>query len=172
MPPVIARAKGFARSHGHTGPSTPSVCTERAAASPKALPPSDVHARRAAARRARGRRAEDAAVARLVDNGFRVLWRNLRIGALELDVVAQKGDLVVVVEVRTRGKGSYENALASVSRTKRRLLLRAVRGLWRGRLERRGDVQRLRIDVAAVTLRPDGAADVEWIAGAFTADDA
>lgn len=167
---MIARAKRSARSQGKE-PSTANVRSEGAATSSKASPPSAVHAR-AALRRARGQRAEDAAVARLVDNGFRVLWRNLRIGALELDVVAQKGDLVVVVEVRTRGKGSYENALASVSRTKRKLLVRAVRGLWRGRLERRADVQRLRIDVAAVTFRPDGAADVEWIAGAFTADDA
>ena len=32
---------------------------------------------------------------------------NLRIGRLELDVVARRADLIVVVEVRFRGAGSW-----------------------------------------------------------------
>jgi putative endonuclease len=119
-----------------------------------------------------GREAEAAAADKLRANGFRVLWQNLRIGALELDLVARKGDLVVVVEVRTRGPGSYERPLASISRTKRRTLLRGVRALWKGRISKMPDVKRLRIDVAAVTRDADGALAIEWIAGAFTEDDA
>lgn len=116
---------------------------------------------------ARGRAAEQAAADWLLERGFRILWRNLRIGSLELDIVAKKDDLVVVVEVRTRGAGSYETALGSVSPTKQRMLLRATRALWRGRLSKMPDVARLRIDVAAVTLDEAGAT-VEWIAGAIT----
>ncbi|MBS2018964.1 MAG: YraN family protein [Deltaproteobacteria bacterium] len=123
------------------------------------------------ARHASGREAEDAAVAKLLANGFRVLWRNLRIGALELDIVAKKGDLVVVVEVRTRGKGSFEKPLASISLTKRRTIVRAARALWRGRIAKMEEVRRFRIDVAAVTKDDDGTLEVEWIAGAFTADE-
>ena len=108
----------------------------------------------------------------LLANGFRILWRNLRIGALELDLVAQRGDLVVVVEVRARGPGAFEKPLASLTHSKRRTLLRATRALWKGRLERRADVQRLRIDIAAVTRHRDGNSSLEWIAGALTADDA
>lgn len=118
----------------------------------------------------KGREAEQAAADALVASGFRVLWRNLRIGALELDLVAKKGDLVVIVEVRTRGEGSFEGPLASISRTKRRSLLSASRGLWRGRLSKMPDVRRVRIDVAAVTLRDEGPR-VEWIAGAITEQD-
>ena len=128
---------------------------------PTSLPPSH----------ARGRAAEEAAAERLRANGFRILWRNLRIGALEIDLVAKKNDLVVVVEVRTRGPGSFEKPLASVSRTKRRTLLRAVRALWKGRLAKMPDVKRVRIDVAAVTPDAAGALTIEWIAGAFTEDD-
>ncbi len=119
-----------------------------------------------------GREAEAAAADKLRANGFRVLWQNLRIGALELDLVAKKGDLVVVVEVRARGPGSYEKPLASISRTKRRTLLRGVRALWKGRISKMPDVKRVRIDVAAVTRDADGALTIEWIAGAFTEDDA
>lgn len=119
-----------------------------------------------------GREAEAAAAETLRANGFRILWQNLRIGALELDIVAKKRDLVVVVEVRARGPGSFEKPLASISRTKRRTLLRGVRALWKGRIAKMPDVKRIRIDVAAVTRDDDGALAIEWIAGAFTEDDA
>lgn len=119
---------------------------------------------------ARGREAEDAASAWLVEHGFRVLWRNVRIGSLELDLVAKKDDLVVIVEVRTRGPSSFVGPLASITRTKRRMLLRASRGLFRGRLAKMPDVARVRIDVAAVTF-DDAGPRVEWIAGAITEAD-
>ena len=118
-----------------------------------------------------GQEAEELAADRLIRNGFRLLWRNLRIGSLEIDIVAKKGDLVVVVEVRARGPGSFEKPLASISRTKRRTLLRAVRALWKGRLAKMPDVQRVRIDVAAVTRDAAGTTSMEWIAGALTEDD-
>lgn len=105
-------------------------------------------------------------------NGFRILWQNLRIGSLEIDLVATKGDLVVVVEVRARGPKSFERPLASISRTKRRTVLRAVRALWKGRLSKMPEVKRVRIDVAAVTRDAAGTLTIEWIAGAFTEDDA
>jgi len=119
-----------------------------------------------------GREAEEAAADKLRANGFRILWQNLRIGALELDLVAKKGDLVVVVEVRARGPGSFEKPLASISRPKRRTLLRGVRALWKGRIAKMPEVKRIRIDVAAVTRDEDGMLAIEWIAGAFTEDDA
>ena len=119
-----------------------------------------------------GREAEEAAAEKLRANGFRILWQNLRIGALELDLVAKKGDLVVVVEVRARGPGAFEKPLASISRTKRRTLLRGVRALWKGRIAKMPEVKRIRIDVAAVTRDEQGALAIEWIAGAFTEDDA
>lgn len=84
--------------------------------------------------------------------------------------MAAKGDLVVVVEVRTRGPRSFETALSSISKTKQRTLLRAVRALWVRYLTRMPNVRRVRIDVAAVTI-DDDAASIEWIAGAITEDD-
>jgi len=119
-----------------------------------------------------GREAEEAAAEKLRATGFRILWQTLRIGALELDLVAKKCDLVVVVEVRARGPGSFEKPLASISRTKRRTLLRGVRALWKGRIAKMPEVKRIRIDVAAVTRAEDGTLSIEWIAGAFTEDDA
>jgi putative endonuclease len=116
-----------------------------------------------------GRDAEDIAARHLEDDGFVVLWRNVRIGALEVDIVAKKDDLVVIAEVRTRGPGSFVGPLASITRDKRQMLLRAARGIWRGRLKKMTEVQRVRIDVIAVTLAETPA--VEWIKGAITEQD-
>jgi len=118
-----------------------------------------------------GRSAEDIAAQHVLDDGFRVLWRNVRIGPLEVDLVAKKDDLVIIVEVRSRGPGAFEGPLASVTWSKRRMLLRAARGLWRGRLKKMADVQRVRIDVIAIRSSPEGNR-IEWIKGAVTEQDA
>lgn len=112
---------------------------------------------------AAGRAAEDIAADFLEAEGFRILWKNVRIGALELDLVAKRDGLVVIVEVRSRGGGAFEGPLASITFRKQRFLLRAAHGLWRGRLKKWPDVQRVRIDVIAI----DSGA-VEWIRGAIS----
>lgn len=117
-------------------------------------------------RTALGRLAESAVADYLVAAGYEVLARNLRLGALELDVVARRGPLVVVVEVRTRKKGSMQRAFESFTYEKRLRLKRAVRRLWREQLAKMRDVQRVRIDAAAVTF--DGAqTKVEYVEGAI-----
>ncbi len=104
----------------------------------------------------------------LVAAGWTILFRNLRLGALEIDVVARRGEVVAMCEVRTRGPGAYEGALASVGPEKRARLLRAADALFREHVAALEGAPRLRIDVAAVALGP-GPDDVrvEYIAGAL-----
>lgn len=78
---------------------------------------------------------------------------------------------MVIVEVRARAHDAPVGPLASLSLTKRRALLRASRGLWRGRLAKMPDVARVRIDVAAVTYAADGSPTLAWIPGAITEQD-
>jgi putative endonuclease len=124
---------------------------------------------RAARSRHKAQQAELAVADYLVASGWRVLARNLRLGPLELDVVAQKGNVVAVVEVRTRGPGSLAGPFESVTGTKRARLKRAVRRLWRERLAAMKDVQRVRIDVAAVTF-DGGQTRVEYVEDALGGD--
>lgn len=112
-----------------------------------------------------GRRAEAAVADLLFARGFSLLARNLRLGALELDIVARKGPLVVVVEVRTRGAGAWVGALESVTWAKRQRLRRATGRLWRTRLAGIRSLERVRIDVAAVSFVGSKTC-VEYIAGA------
>ena len=49
-----------------------------------------------------GKKGEDAAVAYLEQNGYTIRDRNWRKNHLELDIVAVKGDELIIVEVKTR----------------------------------------------------------------------
>jgi putative endonuclease len=115
----------------------------------------------------RGRRAELAVADYLVARGFAMIGRNVRLGRLELDLVARRGDLVVVVEVRTRGLGSFQGPFESITPSKRARLLRAVEQLWRNRLAAMPAVERVRIDAAAVTFDL-GRTRVEYVEGAIS----
>lgn len=97
-----------------------------------------------------------------------ILAANVRLQYLELDVVARRGPLAVIVEVRTRGTTAWEKSLASLNGKKQMRILRAADRLWRSTLSKIASIERLRIDVAAVTF--DGPATyVEYIEGALSA---
>jgi putative endonuclease len=103
----------------------------------------------------------------LVDLGFQVVALNLRVGRDELDVVARKEDLVVVVEVRTRGPRAWTTSFGSILEAKRNHIRRAARRLWQRRYARDPSVSRLRIDAAAVAFDSRGGAVVTYCPAAF-----
>jgi putative endonuclease len=114
-----------------------------------------------------GARAEQAVAEHLTAAGLQIVAVNLRVGRFELDVVARDGDVIAVVEVRTRGPGAWVRALDSVTTDKRARLRRAGERLWRDRFARDPRVQRMRFDIAAVELLPDGSARIEIVKAAF-----
>jgi putative endonuclease len=95
-----------------------------------------------------------------------VLAANLRVNYLEIDLLVQDGRTLVVVEVRTRNRGSWTSALGSVDGWKRTRLRRAGERLWRREYQFRPDLDHVRFDVAAVTWQ-DGQARIEYIRAAF-----
>jgi putative endonuclease len=111
--------------------------------------------------------AEDAAARALVASGLVLLERNLRVGRLEIDLVLRDGPVIVVVEVRTRGPGSWQRALDSIDPKKRARIRKAGERLWRERYAGDSGVERMRFDACAVELLPDGDARVEHVRAAF-----
>ena len=103
-------------------------------------------------RRSDGARAEALVRAWLEEHGYDIVATNLRVGHLEIDIVARKGPLVAVVEVRTRGASAWTSAFGSVDRVKRTRLRRAGERLWQRRYKNDPSVERLRFDVASVDL--------------------
>lgn len=94
----------------------------------------------------RGWRAEQTAALYLRLKGWRILARNYRCKAGEIDIVARKRDLVAFVEVKARGGAS--EAVAAVGAGGRRRIEAAAR-VW---LSRQPDPSALswRFDIVAV----------------------
>jgi len=116
-------------------------------------------------RAATGRRGESIVAALLEERGFVVLGRNVRVGRLELDVIARKGATVVVVEVRSRTSDLYGGAAETIDRAKQGRV-RAAAGRW---IATQPELRRcrLRFDAAGVLLRPGRAPEVDYYPDAF-----
>ncbi len=102
----------------------------------------------------------------LVARGYDIVARNLRIGALEIDIVARNGPVVCVIEVRTRGASAWTSGLGSIGIVKRIRIRRAGERLWQRRYRRDSSVERLRFDAASVNLDVEPP-EVEYVVAAF-----
>ena len=99
-----------------------------------------------ASRRALGIEGETRAAAHLVARGYRIVGRNVRAGRVELDLVATRGRLVVIVEVKTRRSRAAGAPEEAVDFRKRERLVRGANA-WLAAYP--GRVARVRFDVVA-----------------------
>jgi len=75
---------------------------------------------------ARGCAAEALAADWLVEQGYRIVDRNVRTKAGEIDLIAIEGEVLCFVEVKARTSRRYGSPLAAVDRRKQRRLARAA----------------------------------------------
>src|SRR3954447_14066871 len=107
-----------------------------------------------------GRYGENVAVRYLEQLGFRILERNWRCGAGELDIIAVEGDCLVVCEVKTRRSEAFGPPHSAV--TARKLArLRRLTATWLA--EHDGSWPGIRLDVLAVRVQRSGPATVEHL---------
>lgn len=107
------------------------------------------------ARQRLGAAGEEAAARLLVEKGYRVVARNHRCRLGEVDLVAERGPLLVFVEVRTRATSVFGGPEETVDARKRRRFIAAVRDYLS---RRRGPAREIRFDVVAVVDHPAGPA--------------
>jgi putative endonuclease len=114
-----------------------------------------------------GRSAEDIAAEHLRRHGLEVLTRNYRRRNGEIDIVARAGEVLAIVEVRTRTNDTYGGAAASVDGWKRHKIIRATQQL----LQQEKELARLRVRFDVVVIHDAASANprVEWIQHAFDA---
>ena len=72
-----------------------------------------------------GKWGEDVAIDYLTDKGYRILERDWHSGHRDLDIIALDGDVVVIVEVKTRRNRLFSEPEQSVDYRKMRNLLAA-----------------------------------------------
>lgn len=124
------------------------------------------HPSRPSERLARGLAVEDRAVAFLEAQGFRILARNHRCPRGEVDVVAERDDLLVFVEVRSRSDDAFGSPAETVGWRKRRRIVAAATD-WAVRAGLL-DARAIRFDVLSVRDRGDEV-EIEWLPNAFDA---
>ncbi len=127
--------------------------------------PAGARAARAHAAALLGRAAEATAARFLANHGLEILLRNFRRRLGEIDLVARDGDILVIVEVRTRGSEKYGGGAASIDWRKRTRIVRAAHLLLRRYTEfaRR----RVRFDVIVVFNALAEEPQVLWLKHAF-----
>lgn len=74
-------------------------------------------------RKQTGRQGEDIAAAYLLENDCRIVERNWACPTGELDIIAQDGDVLIFVEVRTRRGDRFGTAEESITPTKQARLI-------------------------------------------------
>lgn len=115
-----------------------------------------------------GAKYEDQAVTLLEAQGLRMLERNFRGKTGEIDIIAQDGDQLVFVEVRSRSNPLFESAAGSVNLRKQQRVVRTAQLF----LQRRPHWANMpcRFDVIAFEPPQSGTRPrIRWIRGAFTA---
>jgi len=112
-----------------------------------------------------GKRGEDIAITFLKKQKYRILQRNFRTHLGEIDIIAQDGDTVVFVEVKTRERDTFGEPFESVNYHKKRRLIK-VASIY---LKRFRDIPPCRFDVISITFR-DNIPHLHLIKDAFEAD--
>ena len=73
-----------------------------------------------------GKKGEEIACGYLEDSGYKILARNWRFKKTEIDIIALSGDMLVVVEVKTRTYTFVENLSEIVTRKKQKTIIIAA----------------------------------------------
>jgi len=110
-----------------------------------------------------GAQAEALAARRLQQAGWSIVARNFRCRLGELDLVARRGALLIIAEVRLRTGTRFGGPAASITAAKRARIVRAAGYL----LLCRPELARCRLRFDALLLR-SRAGEIEWIEDAFT----
>ncbi len=112
-----------------------------------------------------GRRGEDVVEALLRERGYAIVGRNVRVGRLELDLLARRGGLLIVCEVRSR---TSDRVVAPVETIGREKIQRVRRATARWLMENAWPGATVRFDAASVVFDgPRGAPRVDYYEDAF-----
>ncbi|MDR2238642.1 MAG: YraN family protein [Chryseobacterium sp.] len=115
-----------------------------------------------------GKKAEDLAVDYLLKNGYKILVRNFRFQKAEIDIITEKDDLIIVVEVKARSTDAFMLPQEAVTKAKIKSIVLAANHY----LEEYNKHNEVRFDIISVLPDENKKLMVEHIADAFQALDA
>ncbi|KMQ66621.1 hypothetical protein ACM46_03620 [Chryseobacterium angstadtii] len=115
-----------------------------------------------------GKIAEDLAAEYLQKNGYKVLIRNFRFQKAEIDIIAEKEDLIVIVEVNARSTDAFMLPQEAVTKSKIKSIVSAANHY----LEEFNRNNEVRFDIISVLPDEKKKLTIEHITDAFEAFDA
>lgn len=116
-------------------------------------------------RRKAGNIGEDAVCGFLVRHGYEIIKRNFTVRGGEIDIIAEKADIIAFVEVKTRTIGSMTSADEAVDLRKQRLIIRTAQAY----LQNVAQPLQCRFDVATVETEGGKVKKLRYYVNAFDA---
>ncbi len=107
----------------------------------------------------RGQEGEAKALEYLKESGFKIIELNWRVHHLEVDIIAEKNNVLHFIEVKTRKENSLIPARESLSYKKKQNLIRAVE-LWF--YQNPHSQQSAQLDFIALTYNSKGEHQIEY----------
>ena len=109
-----------------------------------------------------GKKGEKLAIEFLIENDYKILEKNYRYLKAEVDIIARKKDVLVVVEVKTRSSDYFGNPQDFITQKKIKLLISAIDYYI---VQRDLDVE-VRFDIIAIIHQKDKT-KIEHLENAF-----
>ncbi|UCA58404.1 YraN family protein [Chryseobacterium rhizoplanae] len=115
-----------------------------------------------------GKIAEDIAADFLQKNGYKILTRNFRFQKAEIDIITEKDDLIIIVEVKARSTDVFMLPQEAVTKTKIRSIVLAANHY----LEEYNKQNEVRFDIISILPDENKNLIIDHITDAFQAFDA
>ena len=114
-----------------------------------------------------GKKAEDLAAEFLIKSGYKILVRNFRYQKAEIDIIAEKENLIIITEVKARSTDAFMLPQEAVNKRKISLIVSAANHF----MEEFNKNQEVRFDIISVLPNEKGKLIIEHIVDAFEAFD-
>ena len=115
-----------------------------------------------------GKIAEDIAADYLQKYGYKILVRNFRFQKAEIDIIAEKDNLIIIVEVKARSTDAFMLPQEAVTKTKIKSIVSAANHY----LEESNKDKEVRFDIISVLPDDNRNLKIDHITDAFQALDA
>ncbi len=115
-----------------------------------------------------GNMAEELAASFLEEKGYRILVKNFRFRRAEIDIIAEYGEQIIIVEVKARGTDIYMEPQEAVTKSKIKSIVMAADQY----LDQTNSTQEVRFDIIAVLRDSRGTLQITHLEDAFQSFDA
>ncbi len=110
-----------------------------------------------------GRLGEEAVCKYLADRGYSIVERNYRIKGGEIDIIADNGDFIAFVEVKSRKPDSMVSGFEAVNKRKRSLIIKTAADYCC----KHPSMLQPRFDVAQVIISGEKVLSIDYITNAY-----